>query len=105
MSCSHAKKYVFKNLFCIKEIKKICNVITYSFLFFYRLEEKQRVKRRAREADAEDAAKEGRPYPPYEPLWFKKQQDDNTENLVHVYKGGYWESKKQHDWSKCPDIF
>ncbi|KAL5275309.1 OSBP family protein [Megaselia abdita] len=70
-----------------------------------RLEEKQRTKRREREAEAEKAAKEGRPYPPYEPIWFKKQQDDNTENLVHVYKGDYWESKKRNDWSKCPDIF
>lgn len=72
---------------------------------FSRLEEKQRTKRREREAEAEEAAKEGRPYPPYEPLWFKKQQDDNTENLVHVYKGDYWESKKRKDWSKCQDIF
>lgn len=70
-----------------------------------RLEEKQRAKRRAREAEAEQAAKEGRPYPPYEPVWFTKQQDDNSENLVHVYNGKYWDCKKRNDWSQCPDLF
>ncbi|XP_055847100.1 oxysterol-binding protein 1 isoform X1 [Episyrphus balteatus] len=70
-----------------------------------RLEEKQRIKRRARESDAESAASQGRPYPPYEPCWFVKQQEDDSENVVHVYKGNYWEHKMKQDWSVCPDLF
>ncbi|XP_026475053.1 oxysterol-binding protein 1 isoform X2 [Ctenocephalides felis] len=70
-----------------------------------RLEEKQRARRREREAEAELAAKEGRPYPPYEPLWFTREQEPGTENVVHVYSGKYWEAKAKQDWSNCPDIF
>ncbi|XP_055623951.1 oxysterol-binding protein 1 isoform X2 [Toxorhynchites rutilus septentrionalis] len=70
-----------------------------------RLEEKQRARRREREAEAEKAAAEGRPYPPYEPIWFNKQKEDGTDNLVHVFKGTYWDAKSKQDWSKCPDIF
>lgn len=70
-----------------------------------RLEEQQRSRRRNREAEAEKAAQEGRPYPPYEPVWFYKEKEENTENFVHVYKGEYWECKNKQDWSKCPDIF
>ncbi|XP_053689431.1 oxysterol-binding protein 1 isoform X2 [Sabethes cyaneus] len=70
-----------------------------------RLEEKQRARRREREAEAEQAAAEGRPYPPYEPIWFGKQKEEGTDNLVHVYKGTYWDCKAKQEWSKCPDIF
>ncbi|XP_055530806.1 oxysterol-binding protein 1 [Wyeomyia smithii] len=70
-----------------------------------RLEEKQRARRREREAEAEHAAAAGRPYPPYEPIWFSKQKEEGTDNLVHVYKGTYWDCKAKQDWSKCPDIF
>ncbi|XP_055374867.1 oxysterol-binding protein 1 isoform X2 [Condylostylus longicornis] len=70
-----------------------------------RLEEKQRAKRRAREAEAEAAAAQGRPYPPYEPVWFKKEKEEGTDNLIHVFKGTYWERKMKHDWSDCPDLF
>lgn len=70
-----------------------------------RLEEKQRIKRRERESEAESAASQGRPYPPYEPVWFVKQQEDDSENVVHVYKGNYWEHKMKQDWSVCPDLF
>lgn len=72
---------------------------------YFRLEEKQRLKRRARESDAESAASQGRPYPPYEPIWFVKQQEDDSENVVHVFKGNYWEHKMKQDWSVCPDLF
>lgn len=69
------------------------------------MEEKQRSSRRQREAEAEQAAAEGRPYPPYEPLWFKKQREEGTDNLIYVYRGSYWESKEKQDWSRCPNIF
>uniref|UniRef100_A0A182ML83 Oxysterol-binding protein n=1 Tax=Anopheles culicifacies TaxID=139723 RepID=A0A182ML83_9DIPT len=70
-----------------------------------RLEECQRARRRQREAEAETAAAEGRPYPPYEPIWFGKEKEEGTDQLVHVYKGTYWDSKAKQDWSKCPTIF
>lgn len=70
-----------------------------------RLEEKQRISRREREAEAEKAAAEGRPYPPYEPIWFSKQREEGTDNLIHVYQGQYWECKAKQDWKRCPDIF
>lgn len=69
-----------------------------------RLEEKQRAVRRHREKEAEEAAKEGRPYTPYVPLWFKQVKDEN-DCIVHTYLNTYWQAKEQHDWSRCPDIF
>lgn len=70
-----------------------------------RLEEKQRLKRRAREAEAEAAADKGSPYPPYEPIWFAREREEGTDNVIHVYKGTYWEHKRNQDWSQCPDLF
>ncbi|XP_052861291.1 oxysterol-binding protein 1 isoform X3 [Anopheles cruzii] len=70
-----------------------------------RLEEGQRARRRQREAEAEKAAAEGRPYPPYEPIWFSKEKEEGTDNLVHVYKGSYWDAKAKQDWTKSPTIF
>ena len=69
------------------------------------LEEKQRIVRRAREEEAERAAAEGRPYMPYEPIWFTKTKDPITGNPVHMYSGEYWKCKERQDWSKCPKIF
>ncbi|KAG5679288.1 hypothetical protein PVAND_008867 [Polypedilum vanderplanki] len=70
-----------------------------------RLEEQQRQRRRQREAEAERATIEGRPYPPYEPIWFKKEKEEGTDNVIHVYRGQYWECKSKQDWSRCPSIF
>ncbi|XP_061335276.1 oxysterol-binding protein 1 [Pezoporus flaviventris] len=70
-----------------------------------RLEEKQRLSRKRREAEAARATEDGTPYDPYKPLWFERRKDPVTQELAHVYKGGYWESKEKQDWSLCPDIF
>lgn len=70
-----------------------------------RLEEKQRAARRKREAEQEKAATEGKPYKGWEPVWFKKEKDPQTGNVIHVYTGSYWECKENGDWSHCPDIF
>ena len=70
-----------------------------------KLEEKQRARRRTREAEAESAKKEGRLYEDYKPLWFEKVLDDLSGLEMHVYKGGYWEAKEKQDWSVCPDLF
>ena len=82
-----------------------------------RLEEKQRAKRRKREAivaqvaeataagDLEEAKRlqdEGS----FSPLWFKKECDPLTGSMLHVYQGGYWEAKMKGDWGReMPDIF
>ncbi|NWY70439.1 OSBP1 protein, partial [Erithacus rubecula] len=95
-----------------------------------RLEEKQRLSRKRREAEAARATEDGKaglshggvtprgpppaltplcppgtPYDPYKPLWFERKKDPVTQEMAHVYKGGYWESKEKQDWSLCPDIF
>lgn len=44
-------------------------------------------------------------YPGYEPIWFKKETDKITGNLIHMYRGNYWECKEKQDWSMCPDIY
>ncbi|XP_059487348.1 oxysterol-binding protein 1-like isoform X2 [Neocloeon triangulifer] len=70
-----------------------------------RLEEKQRGVRRQREAEAEKATAEGRPYPPYEPIWFKQETEKVTGVVGYMYQGKYWECKEKQDWSKCPNIY
>ncbi|CAB3359184.1 Hypothetical predicted protein [Cloeon dipterum] len=87
-----------------------------------RLEEKQRTVRRQREAEQEKAAADGRPYPGYEPVWFKqdspsrpypgyepvwfKQETEKSTGVVgYMYQGNYWESKEKQDWSMCPNIY
>lgn len=70
-----------------------------------RLEEKQRATRRRREAEAEQAAAEGREYPAYSPMWFRKETDETTGALIFRYTHEYWDCKARQDWSRCPDIF
>ncbi|XP_034660371.1 oxysterol-binding protein 1 [Drosophila subobscura] len=70
-----------------------------------RLEEKQRTVRRQRESEAEHAASEGRPYPAYEPMWFKREKEEGSEDFVHVFKNTYWTAKEAQDWSGCPEIY
>uniref|UniRef100_A0AC34QJU0 Oxysterol-binding protein n=1 Tax=Panagrolaimus sp. JU765 TaxID=591449 RepID=A0AC34QJU0_9BILA len=69
------------------------------------LEEKQRIVRRKREAEAERAMAQGLAYPEYSPTWFEKSQDEHTGTVIHVFKGDYWGCKSKNDWSKCPIIF
>lgn len=70
-----------------------------------RLEEKQRTERRRRENEAEEAAAEGRPYPAYEPMWFKREKEEGSEEYVHVFKNTYWEAKAAQNFEGCPDIY
>lgn len=69
------------------------------------IEEKQRVVRRQREAEAERAMKQGLPYEEYQPLWFTRTDDARTGAQMHKYTYEYWETKEKADWSKCPAIF
>ncbi|GAB1610837.1 oxysterol-binding protein 1-like isoform X4, partial [Argonauta hians] len=46
------------------------------------LEDKQRIARRRREAEAEASLSQGREYVGYEPIWFKKETDKISGNLI-----------------------
>ncbi|KAJ8416481.1 hypothetical protein AAFF_G00357690 [Aldrovandia affinis] len=99
-----------------------------------RLEEKQRSVRREREREAartanpaeedlnEDSATDSSlktetlqtplspPYKSthqdnYKALWFERNEDPVTGESMHIYKGGYWETKDQGNWDVCPSIF
>lgn len=70
-----------------------------------RLEEKQRSVQRQRESEAEGVASDGIEYVPYQPVWFTKEEDEYSGNLLYKYKHEYWECKEKQDWSSCPDIF
>uniref|UniRef100_A0A7E4ZZZ4 Oxysterol-binding protein n=1 Tax=Panagrellus redivivus TaxID=6233 RepID=A0A7E4ZZZ4_PANRE len=69
------------------------------------VEERQRIARKKRDAEAEQAMVKGLAYPEYAPLWFEKAQDEHTGSVIHVYKGNYWECKNNQDWSMCPTLF
>uniref|UniRef100_A0A8C1JPR8 Oxysterol-binding protein n=1 Tax=Cyprinus carpio TaxID=7962 RepID=A0A8C1JPR8_CYPCA len=69
------------------------------------LEERQRLERRKREAQANLALEEGKEAESYQPLWFDKRTDTESGESSYVYKGGYWEAKDRQDWSQCPAIF
>ena len=77
------------------------------------LEEKQRARRRQREADfAKELATGGAKEKPqsggdagWKPVWFKREMDPLTNILTYIYKGGYWEKKKQQDWTDIPDLW
>ncbi|KAL3041799.1 hypothetical protein OYC64_019889 [Pagothenia borchgrevinki] len=69
-----------------------------------RLEECQRLERKKREAQANQALEEGQDIEGYQPLWFEKRAEHSGES-TYIYRGGYWEAKDRQDWSICPDIF
>ncbi|EDW67761.1 oxysterol-binding protein 1 [Drosophila virilis] len=70
-----------------------------------RLEEKQRAARKQREEKEKQAAAEGRTYPAYEPMWFKREKEEGSNEFVHISKNTYWKAKAAQDWSGCPNIF
>ncbi|XP_061535471.1 LOW QUALITY PROTEIN: oxysterol-binding protein 1-like [Phycodurus eques] len=42
----------------------------------------------------------------YQAQWFEKVDDTTSGESLHVYKGGYWETKDSGgSWDICPDIF
>ena len=61
----------------------------------HRVEEKQRAKRREREAAGEE----------FEPKWFTKGRHEVTGDEYWLYNGKYWKSREAGDWSVCEDIF
>ena len=102
----------------------VCEVVSIVSWWFYdvvqqvKLEEKQRARRRKREAvaaQAVEAAEAGnteeaerlKKESTISPVWFSKEYDQLTGSMMHVYKGGYWETKGKKEWDKLnlPDIF
>lgn len=61
----------------------------------HRVEEKQRAKRREREAKGEE----------FEARWFTKTKHEITGDEYWVYNDKYWKSRETKDWSVCEDIF
>ncbi|QSS56444.1 oxysterol-binding protein [Histoplasma capsulatum var. duboisii H88] len=61
----------------------------------HRVEEKQRAKRREREAKGEE----------FEPKWFTRGKCEITGEEYWVYNGRYWRCRDAGDWSVCEDIF
>ncbi|XP_017266199.1 oxysterol-binding protein 2 isoform X1 [Kryptolebias marmoratus] len=79
-----------------------------------RLEDRQRLERKRREAQANQALEEGeyldrsdhgQDIEGYLPAWFERRTDETTGESIYVYRGGYWEAKERQDWSQCPEIF
>ncbi|XP_008422338.1 oxysterol-binding protein 2 isoform X1 [Poecilia reticulata] len=70
-----------------------------------RLEDHQRMERKRREAQANQALEEGQEVESYQPVWFEMRTDENTGEASCMYRGGYWEAKERQDWSHCPEIF
>uniref|UniRef100_A0A3B3X9I3 Oxysterol-binding protein n=1 Tax=Poecilia mexicana TaxID=48701 RepID=A0A3B3X9I3_9TELE len=68
-----------------------------------RLEDHQRMERKRREAQANQALEEE--VESYQPVWFEMRTDENTGEAMCMYRGGYWEAKERQDWSHCPEIF
>ncbi|EPS30885.1 hypothetical protein PDE_05838 [Penicillium oxalicum 114-2] len=61
----------------------------------HRVEEKQRAKRREREAKGEI----------YQPQWFVRDRCPITGEEFWAHNGKYWASRDAHDWSRSEDIF
>lgn len=61
----------------------------------HRVEEKQRAKRRERDANGEE----------FEPNWFTRAKCEITGEAYWAYNGQYWKCRKAHDWTACEDIF
>ncbi|KAL2366076.1 hypothetical protein RJZ56_000916 [Blastomyces dermatitidis] len=61
----------------------------------HRVEEKQRARRREREAKGEE----------FEPKWFTRGKCEITGEEYWVHNGRYWKCRDAGDWSVCEDIF
>ncbi|XP_060574796.1 oxysterol-binding protein 1-like isoform X2 [Ruditapes philippinarum] len=69
------------------------------------LEEKQRAKRKKMEAEAEDCLKRGEEPPCHRPMWFKREKDEITGEMIFKSTDKYWTCKENSEWTGCPDIY
>ncbi|CAL1569490.1 unnamed protein product [Knipowitschia caucasica] len=70
-----------------------------------RLEEIQRLQRKSRETQTQQALEDGPDVDGHQAQWFEKRADETTGEISYMYKGGYWEAKEKQDWSQCAHIF
>lgn len=61
-----------------------------------KLEEKQRKARKLMESGPDFV---------YEPRWFRRSLEPDSEAPHWVYLGGYWESREQQHWENIPQIY
>jgi len=61
----------------------------------FRLEEKQRARRKELQAAGET----------HKPRWFVEKFDELTQEKIYVYIGGYWESREQRQFTDALDLF
>lgn len=61
-----------------------------------KLEEKQRKARKLMESGPDFV---------YEPRWFRRALEPETEAPHWIYVGGYWESRQQRKWERIPQIY
>lgn len=61
----------------------------------HRVEEKQRAKKREREASGEE----------YNPRWFSKKIHPLSGQEYWSYDGQYWEQRMSHGWKGVPDLY
>lgn len=110
----YQKETIQVNLAFMAFICKLSDIVLHSQVL---LEEKQRARRRKREAlqaeaaeasaagnhsEAERLEKEAT----YVPVWFRKEYDKYSNTMMHVYTGGYWEGKAKGDFGRdLVDIF
>lgn len=60
-----------------------------------RVEEKQRARRRQREAAGEE----------FEPQWFRRARHEITGDEYWQPNGDYWQCRHKQDWKRCENIF
>ena len=61
----------------------------------FRLEEKQRARRKQLKEAGET----------HKPRWFEEHTDPLTGEKIYEYKGGYWESREEQQYSDMIDLF
>ncbi|XP_065179127.1 oxysterol-binding protein 1-like [Sycon ciliatum] len=71
------------------------------------LEEKQRQRRRDREAKVAEVESRGADssVARHRPRFFRVEKDEITSLMTHRYVGGYWEAKQEQDWGECLDLY
>lgn len=38
-------------------------------------------------------------------MWFKREKDEITGELIYKSNGQYWKCKESQDWTGCPEIY
>ena len=43
--------------------------------------------------------------PCHEPMWFQREKDEITGDMIYKSTNKYWTCKEKQDWATCPDIY